>query len=73
MKLMESLVVGDIAELRPNQVGPSSLLYFCSVGVLILEPAMGMVGAQQWIRHRLAQAQGLQSWEMGVPESCLDI
>lgn len=27
VKLMESLVVGDIAELRPNQVGPSSLLF----------------------------------------------
>lgn len=46
---MESLVVGDIAELKPNQVGP--LFYFCSVSILRsqqthLSPGFGPGGTE---------------------------
>ena len=62
---MESLVVGDIAELKPNQVGP--LFYFCSVNVLRYEPANPSESWFQAWGHRAGAdivSQDLYSWGM---------
>lgn len=57
---MESLVVGDIAELRPNQVGPS---YFAKWVFLVMSQQMG--GGVEGQQCSDTASRGLQSWGMG--------
>lgn len=59
---MESLVVGDIAELRPNQVGPSSLFAQWMFLVVSQQTAESLLWAWGHSDGLDTASQSLLSW-----------